>query len=227
MVLVGSGDSQVPAALPQVLKEYTKAAIRTQPRDLLVWSLSYFRCLVDGTIPPVKDRLEFPVPVSSEGISPGILRVLHRQLSGRAEDGTVDWPSLAESCHALGVRRRAVDDAWNLTEPAEGSDGDRKPWDHLLSHLAIRDTATVVEALQSVMFAVTDDPVTKKVPLQLVLDHYARIHAHTHAQDAELDQTRVVSVHQDGQDYLTDVAEHQDGHLVPSDLTRPSCPPLQ
>ena len=43
MVLVGSGDGQVPAALPLILKDYTKAAIRTQPRDLLVWSLSYFK----------------------------------------------------------------------------------------------------------------------------------------------------------------------------------------
>ncbi|XP_018018724.1 ropporin-1-like protein [Hyalella azteca] len=227
MVLVGSGDGHVPAALPAVLKEFTKAAIRTQPRDLLVWALSYFKCLVDGTVPPVKDRLEFPVPVSSEGISPGILRVLHRQLSGRSPDGMLEWPTLGEACQAMGVRRRAVEEAWNLTESPDGDAGNRKPWDHLLSHLAGRGAASVVEALQSVMFAVTDDPVTRRVPLQLVLDHYARIHAHAHSQDADLDQSRVVAVHQDGQDFLTEVAEHQGGYLVPSDLTRPSCPPLQ
>jgi len=40
----------------------------------------------------------------------------------------------------------------------------------------------VVEALQSVMAALTDDPVSKRVALQKVLDHYARIHAHTTSQ---------------------------------------------
>ena len=43
MVLVASGEAQVPAPLPAVLKEFTKAAIRTQPRDVLVWASYYFR----------------------------------------------------------------------------------------------------------------------------------------------------------------------------------------
>ena len=46
-------------------------------------------------------------------------------------------------------------------------------------------------------------------------------------QDTEMDQTAVVAVHQDAQDYLSDVAQYQGGYLVPGDLTRPSCPPLQ
>lgn len=226
MVLVGSGDGQVPAPLPNVLKDYTKAAIRTQPRDLLVWSLSYFKCLEEGRVPPVKDRLEYPVPATSEGISPGVLRVLNRQLAN-SEDGSVDWPSLADSCHALGVRKTALKESWDLTEAMEGSEKERKSWGHLLSHLAIRNNTSVVAALQTVMSVLTDDPVSKRVPLQDVLDHYARIHAHTHSQDADVDQPQVVAVHQDAQDYLTDVAQYQEGYLVPSDLTRPSCPPLQ
>uniref|UniRef100_A0A2P2HY65 Ropporin-1-like protein n=2 Tax=Hirondellea gigas TaxID=1518452 RepID=A0A2P2HY65_9CRUS len=231
MVLVGSGDSQVPAPLPTVLKEYTKSAIRTQPRDLLVWSLSYFKCLEDGRVPPVKDRLEFPVPVTSEGISPGILRVLQRQL-GDTKDGNVEWASLAEACHSLGVRKNAVKESWDLTEGAKGCES--KPWDHILSHLAIRNSGNnqdtnknVSEALQHVMNALTDDSVSKRVLLQRVLDHYARIHAHIHSQDPNVDQNAVVLVHQDAQDYLTDVAQYQQGFLLPSDLTRPSCPPLQ
>ncbi len=34
---------QIPPDLPKILKQYTKAAIRTQPKDLLLWSVSYFR----------------------------------------------------------------------------------------------------------------------------------------------------------------------------------------
>ena len=34
---------QIPEELPKILKNYTKAAIRTQPTDLLLWSAYYFR----------------------------------------------------------------------------------------------------------------------------------------------------------------------------------------
>ena len=34
---------QIPPEFPKILKQYTKAAIRTQPKDLLLWSVSYFR----------------------------------------------------------------------------------------------------------------------------------------------------------------------------------------
>ena len=53
---------------PGILKQYTKAAIRTQPRDLLLWSAAYFRCLANGENPPAKDRLEYPVPSTDTGI---------------------------------------------------------------------------------------------------------------------------------------------------------------
>ena len=32
---------QIPPALPDILKQYTKAAIRTQPTDLILWSAKY------------------------------------------------------------------------------------------------------------------------------------------------------------------------------------------
>lgn len=43
MVVVAAEETRVPAPLPGILKEYTKAAIRTQPRDLLAWSAAYFK----------------------------------------------------------------------------------------------------------------------------------------------------------------------------------------
>ena len=52
---------------PGILKQYTKAAIRTQPRDLLLWSAAYFRCMARGEPPPAKDRLEYPVPQTESG----------------------------------------------------------------------------------------------------------------------------------------------------------------
>lgn len=44
----------IPPTFPQVLRSYAKAAIRTQPYDLLRWTGAYFRALANGERPPVK-----------------------------------------------------------------------------------------------------------------------------------------------------------------------------
>ncbi|XP_076618479.1 uncharacterized protein LOC143340433 [Colletes latitarsis] len=69
----------VPPSLPIILKQFCKAAIRTQPYDLLKWSSSYFRALADGEDPPTKLRLEYPPPSTASGLTLGFLRILLRQ----------------------------------------------------------------------------------------------------------------------------------------------------
>jgi len=51
----------IPPTLPRILKHYAKAAIRTQPHDLLRWTVAYFCALAKGEVPPVKVK----VPVFS------------------------------------------------------------------------------------------------------------------------------------------------------------------
>ncbi|CAD1479099.1 unnamed protein product, partial [Heterotrigona itama] len=69
----------VPPSLPLILKEFCKAAIRTQPYDLLRWSTTYFQALADGEEPPTKLRLEYPPPNTASGLTLGFLRILLRQ----------------------------------------------------------------------------------------------------------------------------------------------------
>jgi hypothetical protein len=76
----------IPPTFPFVLKEYAKAAIRTQPYDLLRWSAAYFRALAQGDEPPVKKRLEYPPVSSPSGLSPGYLKVLLKQVYNRMWD---------------------------------------------------------------------------------------------------------------------------------------------
>ncbi|XP_068160373.1 ropporin-1-like protein [Antennarius striatus] len=73
----------IPPQLPDILKNFTKAAIRTQPKDLLLWSASYFSALSKGEVLPVKDRLEMNVATqrTDTGLTPGLLKILHKQLS--------------------------------------------------------------------------------------------------------------------------------------------------
>ncbi|XP_068527105.1 ropporin-1-like protein [Anas acuta] len=74
---------KIPPELPDILKQFTKAAIRTQPRDLLQWSAAYFTALSKGEALPVKERVEMPLAKQKEdaGLTPGLLKVLHKQLS--------------------------------------------------------------------------------------------------------------------------------------------------
>ena len=71
--------------LPDILKQFTKAAIRTQPKDVLTWSAAYFRAMANGEMPPVKDRLEMPTATqkTDTGLTPGLLRILHKQVLSR------------------------------------------------------------------------------------------------------------------------------------------------
>ncbi|XP_060921029.1 ropporin-1-like protein isoform X1 [Labrus mixtus] len=73
----------IPPELPDILKNFTKAAIRTQPKDLMLWSSAYFNALSKDECLPVKDRLEMNVATqkTDTGLTPGLLKTLHKQLS--------------------------------------------------------------------------------------------------------------------------------------------------
>ncbi|XP_038626390.1 ropporin-1-like protein [Tachyglossus aculeatus] len=90
----------IPPELPDILKQFTKAAIRTQPTDVLQWSAGYFSALSKGYALPVKDRMEMPVATqkTDTGLTPGLLKVLHKQLSSKGE---VEIPELEEKWKVL------------------------------------------------------------------------------------------------------------------------------
>ncbi|XP_026322564.1 uncharacterized protein LOC113232142 [Hyposmocoma kahamanoa] len=75
----------IPPKFPYILKRYCKAAIKTQPYDLLRWSFEYFKALSLRRPPPVKLRLEYPVYSTEGGLTRGCLKVLCNQLSSLIE----------------------------------------------------------------------------------------------------------------------------------------------
>ncbi|XP_011166595.2 ropporin-1-like protein isoform X1 [Solenopsis invicta] len=104
----------VPARLPMILKQFCKAAIRTQPYDLLKWSGSYFRALADGEEPPVKSRLEYPPPSTTSGLTLGFLRVLLRQFGNYNKTLPVEIISRHWDC--LCLDRRDLDTILTIGE---------------------------------------------------------------------------------------------------------------
>ncbi|CAK1593062.1 unnamed protein product [Parnassius mnemosyne] len=84
----------IPPKFPYILKRYCKAAIKTQPYDLLRWSYEYFKALAEHRPPPVKLRLEYPVYHTEGGLTRGCLKVLAQQLSSMED---VPLPVLKEA----------------------------------------------------------------------------------------------------------------------------------
>ncbi|XP_016055644.1 PREDICTED: ropporin-1A [Miniopterus natalensis] len=73
----------IPPELPELLKQFTKAAIRTQPQDLIQWAADYFGAMSRGEIPSVRDRSE-PAPSSNWAeLTPDLLKILHSRVGGR------------------------------------------------------------------------------------------------------------------------------------------------
>ncbi|XP_034985208.1 ropporin-1 [Zootoca vivipara] len=73
----------IPPELPDLLKQFTKAAIRTQPPDLIQWSSDYFSAMARGENPPVRERPD-RVPLSNcAELTPELLKVLHQRVGGR------------------------------------------------------------------------------------------------------------------------------------------------
>ncbi|XP_056289605.1 ropporin-1-like protein isoform X2 [Pseudoliparis swirei] len=110
----------IPTQLPDILKNFSKAAIRTQPTDLLLWSAAYFRALFKGECLPVKDRLETNATHKTDtGLTPGLLKTLHKQLSASEpcskEEVQMKWKGLClpmdqlEALLSLGSFGSAID----------------------------------------------------------------------------------------------------------------------
>ncbi|XP_061821533.1 ropporin-1-like protein [Nerophis lumbriciformis] len=103
----------IPKGLPDILKNFTKAAIRTQPKDLLVWSAAYFDALSKGETLPVKERLELHVDSQTKdaALTPGLLKTLHKQLSS---EETCSREELQEKWKALCLPKEQLDNMLTL-----------------------------------------------------------------------------------------------------------------
>ncbi|KAL6068862.1 hypothetical protein STEG23_036943 [Scotinomys teguina] len=73
----------IPPELPELLKQFTKAAIRSQPPDLIQWASEYFGAMSRGEIPPVRERSEQVTLSNWAELTPDLLKVLHSRVGGR------------------------------------------------------------------------------------------------------------------------------------------------
>ncbi|XP_010139752.1 PREDICTED: ropporin-1-like protein [Buceros rhinoceros silvestris] len=112
---------KIPPELPDILKQFTKAAIRTQPHDVLQWAAAYFSALSKGEPLPVKERIEMPLTTDKTDavLTPGLLKILHKQLSPK---GVVNVAELREKWKHLSLPEeplKAILQLGNFSEEVE------------------------------------------------------------------------------------------------------------
>ncbi|TRY67171.1 hypothetical protein TCAL_03087 [Tigriopus californicus] len=204
----------IPNEFPRILKQYTKAAIRTQPKDLLVWSVAYFRCLANGEIPPVKERLEYPIPSTPSGLTPGLLRVLNKQLRQRA---IVQKPLLEARWRGICMEEATLE---NLLEEGNLTD-DNIPWKQFVAEAAanIAPNSTIDSHMEVICEAMSDHP--EGISSSLKMPEFVAMFRLT-AKKLQIDQESVKKI----EGYLETVAERQGGILLPQNLRSQDCPAI-
>uniref|UniRef100_A0A1B6IX53 RIIa domain-containing protein n=1 Tax=Homalodisca liturata TaxID=320908 RepID=A0A1B6IX53_9HEMI len=140
----------IPPNLPFILKQYAKAAIRTQPYDLLYWSAAYFRAKANNSPPPVKERLEYPPVDTPSRLSPGFLKVLHKQLG---ENEYVSEEILLEKWLGVCLVQDALESMLRV-----GSIQDKVPWLKFVAIAAGHLCANLSKTMVMVCEVLTEEP---------------------------------------------------------------------
>ncbi|CAH6787398.1 ropporin-1-like protein isoform X2 [Phodopus roborovskii] len=168
----------IPPELPDILKQFTKAAIRTQPLDVLQWSAGYFSALSRGDPLPVKDRIEMPVATqkTDTGLTQGLLKVLHKQCSHKQyvdlSDLEKKWKNL---CLPVEKFRALLE-----LDPSD----DKIEWIKFLALGCSSLGGTLNTAMKNVCEILTADP--EGGPAQIPFDTFSHIYQYLSSLDPEL-----------------------------------------
>jgi len=201
---------KIPPALPDILKQFTKAAIRTQPGDLLSWSAAYFDALSAGKAPPVKNRFE----ATSEGkhITPGLLSVLHKQLQG---DTTVPINELKAKWAQLSLPGDRLDEILTL-----GNFVADVNWLNFLSLACTSLESNLTDAVTLLCKILTKD--AEGGPAGIEYDLFKKLYTYLAEVDGNITQEHIESVLA----YLDNDAAKNANMIGPAHFTHAFCPKL-
>ncbi|KAG8442615.1 hypothetical protein GDO86_011411 [Hymenochirus boettgeri] len=204
----------VPPELPDILKQFTKAAIRTQPHDLLQWSAAYFGSLAKGEPLPVKERVEMQVATqkTDSGLTPGLLKVLHKQLS---EKVTVEITDLQQKWKDLCLPEEQLQSILEL----DNIQDDIK-WLKFLSLGCSALGGSISTALKYACEILTEDP--EGGAAQIPFDTFTYIYKYLAHIDGDISEMQIDSA----LNTLQSDAENQNGMIQPRNFMSPNCPPL-
>ncbi|CDS42479.1 cAMP dependent protein kinase regulatory [Echinococcus multilocularis] len=205
---------EIPPLLPDILKQFTKAAIRTQPKDPLVWSYEYFKSLAYNEVPPVKERLEMAISSqkTDTGLTPGLLKILHNQLGGIQR---VNLCKIEEKWLALALPLERLQEIWRI-----GNFGDDARWLHFFALAATQVAPTLATTMKLLCELLTSDPEGghARISFELFSDLYRYL--------AQIDGNVPLAHQEQLLTYLSFDVHGACGLISPRDFLRPSAPKL-
>ncbi|CAK8674050.1 ropporin-1-like protein [Clavelina lepadiformis] len=199
----------IPPELPDILKEFTKAAIRTQPHDVLAWSAAYFNALANGEPLPVKRRLE----PGATGLTPGLLDVLHQQLKDKS---IVALDFLTKKWTDLGLPKEQLSEIIRAGSFAEEVEFD-KFFAVACSHLG---GGSISDAMRIVCQILTLDPDGGASRIQF--DTFKSLYQYLASLSGEISQAQIDGVI----GHLQEDVDKQGGMVMPRNFLSPECPKL-
>lgn len=203
----------IPPELPDILKQFTKAAIRTQPTDVLQWAAAYFDALSKGEKPPIKDRLDFQLgQVHDKALSKEAVAVLHRQVGDKP---IVEFSKVEEKWHALCLSKEVINDIMRL-----GSFGEEFEWLKFLALCCSNISENITTALQAVCDIITKDLEGGRSRIEFETFRYLYKYLAVIDGDIPLDHVNEVL------DHLSHDVEHQGGMIGPQNFMNDKCPAL-
>ncbi|KAK6492024.1 ropporin-1-like protein isoform X1 [Huso huso] len=205
----------IPTELPDILKQFTKAAIRTQPHDVLQWSAAYFSALSSGETLPVKERLEMPIATqkTDTGLTPGLLKILHKQLSPK---GTVEKAELEQRWKELCLPKEQLNSIIEL-----GNFGTNIVWIEFFALGCSALNGTITTSLKCACEILTADP--EGGAARIPFETFTFLFTYLNKFDGEMPQDQIDSY----LSTLKEEAKQQFGMVQPLNFTglnRPKLP---
>ncbi|CAL8320840.1 unnamed protein product [Boreogadus saida] len=196
----------IPTELPDILKQYTKAAIRTQPKDVLQWSAAYFSALSKGEPFPVTERVETYTANqrTDSGLTPGLLKVLHQQLS---HEQTCSREELQNKWKGLCLPMMQFETIMSL-----GDFSSEVHWMHFLALGCSSLGGTITSALKFACELLTEEEEGSAARIRF--DTFASLYTYLAGLDGEVPPDHISSY----LDNLRMQAELQGGMVKPSDF---------
>lgn len=206
---------QIPPSLPDILKQYTKSAIRTQPPDVLAWSAAYFRAMANSETPPVKERLEMASATqkTDTGLTPGLLRVLNKQLGPKKQ---VEVSDITEKWKALNLPEERLQELFQI-----GDFTGKVEWLKFFAVACASLCSDLTGTMKLICEQLTADP--EGGPARVNFDTWKRLYAYLYELNADADP----QVMEAALGYLASDVERQKGAIQPRNFLHKDCPPLQ
>ncbi|XP_002120326.2 ropporin-1-like protein [Ciona intestinalis] len=199
----------IPPELPDILKQFTKAAIRTQPQDVLAWSAAYFTALATGEALPVKRRLE----PGATGLTAGLLEIIYQQLKDK---NVVTLGLLGKKWAELGLPKQQLSEivqSGGFAEEVEFI----KFFAVTCSHLG---GGNITEGMRLICQILTTDPDGGACRIQFTL--FKELYQYLASLGGEISESQIEGVIS----HLQEDVDKQGGLVMPRNFLSPECPKL-